>query len=263
MTAQDIRFFQTFTYVLAGLVGFTIFIYILAKLVDGNTQDVWVGGDPARIAAVEARTAPLGNVALKGGDTVTVAPTRSATLSFREEPMAPAGHGGEEDAHGGDGDASHQDDGGATMAQGESPAEEAAQAAAGTDESEGADEAAAGESAQEEVAAAAGEGEDSGDSAGGESGDDAAEGGEMVADTSGIDGSSVYTQGCNACHAIGVAGAPKLGDAAAWAPRVEQGKDVLYQHAINGYNAMPAKGGLTFLSDAQVKAAVDYMVDQL
>jgi cytochrome c5 len=79
-------------------------------------------------------------------------------------------------------------------------------------------------------------------------------------------GQDVYTKTCSVCHAAGVAGAPKLGDKADWGPRVAQGKNVLYEHAIKGYTgkkgAMPAKGGNTALADADVKAAVDYMVAQ-
>jgi cytochrome c5 len=79
-------------------------------------------------------------------------------------------------------------------------------------------------------------------------------------------GQDVYTKTCAVCHTAGVAGAPKLGDKADWGPRVAQGKDVLYEHAIKGYTgkkgAMPAKGGNTALADADVKAAVDYMVAQ-
>ena len=66
-----------------------------------------------------------------------------------------------------------------------------------------------------------------------------------------------------ACHAAGVANAPKLGDKAAWAPRIAKGKPVLYDHAVKGFNnVMPAKGGNASLSDADVKAAVDYMLAQ-
>lgn len=75
-----------------------------------------------------------------------------------------------------------------------------------------------------------------------------------------MSGEEVYNSACVACHAAGVAGAPKLGDAAIWEPRIAQGDDVLYDHAINGFKAMPAKGGNTSLSDESVKAAVDYMI---
>ena len=62
-----------------------------------------------------------------------------------------------------------------------------------------------------------------------------------------------------ACHATGVAGAPKFGDKAAWAPRLKTGMDALYTAALKGKAAMPAKGGNAALSDAEVKASVDYM----
>lgn len=75
-------------------------------------------------------------------------------------------------------------------------------------------------------------------------------------------GEQVYRQSCAVCHANGVAGAPKTGDAAAWAPRIARGMDALYATAINGKGAMPAKGGNPSLSDADVKAAVDYLVAQ-
>ncbi len=79
-----------------------------------------------------------------------------------------------------------------------------------------------------------------------------------------VDGKKVYDTACTACHAAGIAGAPKSGDKAAWAPRIAQGANVLYDHAIKGFQGkagvMPAKGGNTSLSDADVKAAVDYMV---
>jgi cytochrome c5 len=77
-------------------------------------------------------------------------------------------------------------------------------------------------------------------------------------------GEAIYKASCSACHVAGVAGAPKSGDKAAWAPRLAQGKDTLYKHAIQGFQGkggvMPAKGGNTSLSDADVKAAVDYMM---
>ena len=74
------------------------------------------------------------------------------------------------------------------------------------------------------------------------------------------DGKKVYDATCTACHTPGVAGAPKFGDKAQWAPRLAQGIDVLYTTAIKGKGAMPPKGGNTSLSDAEVKAAVDHMV---
>jgi cytochrome c5 len=76
-------------------------------------------------------------------------------------------------------------------------------------------------------------------------------------------GKADYDAACMACHATGAAGAPIVGNKDAWAARVEQGKDTLYNHAINGFNAMPPKGGAAHLSDEQIKAIVDYMVDQV
>ena len=73
-------------------------------------------------------------------------------------------------------------------------------------------------------------------------------------------GEEVYNQVCAACHNSGVMGSPKRGDQAAWSQRVAQGRDTLVRHAIQGIRAMPAKGGNPALSDAQVAAAVDYMV---
>lgn len=71
-------------------------------------------------------------------------------------------------------------------------------------------------------------------------------------------GEALYKQACQVCHAAGVAGAPKLGDKAAWAPRLETGMETLYKAAINGMGAMPPRGGSS-APDAEIKAAVDYM----
>ena len=79
-------------------------------------------------------------------------------------------------------------------------------------------------------------------------------------------GKKVYGATCAMCHAAGVAGAPKPGDKADWGPRIAQGKDTMYKHAIEGFTGakgmMPAKGGSANLTDAEVKAAVDYMADK-
>jgi cytochrome c5 len=78
------------------------------------------------------------------------------------------------------------------------------------------------------------------------------------------DGKAIFTSTCSVCHGAGIAGAPKFGDKAAWAPRIAEGTATLYQHALNGFQGktgvMPPKGGNTALSDDDVKAAVDYMV---
>jgi cytochrome c oxidase subunit 2 len=73
------------------------------------------------------------------------------------------------------------------------------------------------------------------------------------------DGKASYEQACAMCHSSGLAGAPKTGDKAAWKARIAQGKDALYNSALHGKNAMPPKGG-SRLPDADVKAAVDYLV---
>ena len=79
-------------------------------------------------------------------------------------------------------------------------------------------------------------------------------------------GKSVYGKTCSMCHASGVAGAPKPGDKADWGPRIAQGKDTLYKHALEGFTGnkgmMPARGGAATLGDDEVKAAVDFMADQ-
>jgi cytochrome c5 len=78
------------------------------------------------------------------------------------------------------------------------------------------------------------------------------------------DGKALFTAVCSVCHGAGIAGAPKAGDKAAWAPRIAEGKATLYQHAIGGYSgktgAMPPKGGRTDLPDDLIKQGVDYMV---
>ena len=78
---------------------------------------------------------------------------------------------------------------------------------------------------------------------------------------SSIDTAALYTSaGCAVCHANGIAGAPKMGDSAAWTARLAKGTDELYASAINGIGAMPAKGGRPNLSDEEVMALVDYMI---
>ena len=77
-----------------------------------------------------------------------------------------------------------------------------------------------------------------------------------------IDGEALYTAKCSACHASGVLGAPIVGNKDLWSPRIEQGVDTLYTHAMNGFNNMPARGGAADLSDDQVKAVVDFMVSK-
>ena len=78
------------------------------------------------------------------------------------------------------------------------------------------------------------------------------------------DGAQVFEQSCAACHASGIAGAPKLGDQVHWKTRLAKGTNILYVNALNGISssagAMPAKGGNASFSDTEAKAAVDYTV---
>jgi len=75
------------------------------------------------------------------------------------------------------------------------------------------------------------------------------------------DAAQIYSSGCAACHDAGVSGAPVMGDADAWAARLEEkGKETLYNHALNGFNAMPAKGMCSDCSAEEIEIAVDYML---
>ncbi len=79
------------------------------------------------------------------------------------------------------------------------------------------------------------------------------------------DGSAAYETACAACHGAGIAGAPRVGDKAAWAPRIAQGKATLYKHAIEGYTGktgfMPAKGGQATWPDELIQQAVDHIIE--
>ena len=76
------------------------------------------------------------------------------------------------------------------------------------------------------------------------------------------DGATIYNSVCGACHNTGAAGAPKIDDKAAWAPRLAQGKDGLIKSVTNGKGAMPPKGGAT-LSDNEIKGVVDYVLGKV
>ena len=76
-------------------------------------------------------------------------------------------------------------------------------------------------------------------------------------------GEAVYNRACFVCHAAGVAGAPKLGDKAAWEPRLGQGIDGLLHSAVNGKNAMPPRGTCADCSDADLRAAIEYMISSV
>lgn len=75
------------------------------------------------------------------------------------------------------------------------------------------------------------------------------------------DGKAVYEKTCAACHATGVAQAPKFGDKAAWGPRIQQGEAALVASVTNGKGAMPPKGGASALTEGELSAAVAYLVN--
>jgi cytochrome c5 len=75
-------------------------------------------------------------------------------------------------------------------------------------------------------------------------------------------GQQIFTAVCATCHVSGLLQAPRLGNKDDWAPRLEKGVEMLYDHAINGFKNMPARGGRQDLSDDEVKQAVDYLISQ-
>jgi cytochrome c5 len=165
--SHDRTFFDTFLLVLGILVGVTIGLIIIARIIAANTSVAHRADDPVYQRQVEERIQPVARVAIAGQDNSALAPPAAA------------------------------------------PA----------------------------VAATA------------------------AAD---LTGEQIYNQACVACHGAGVAGAPKFGDKAAWAPRIAQGMDTLHKHALQGFQGkagyMPPKGGRTDLSDQSVLNGVDYIV---
>ena len=87
---------------------------------------------------------------------------------------------------------------------------------------------------------------------------------EPPADTSTatVDGQKIYQSSCQACHVAGIAGAPKLGDKEAWAPRIAKGNDALFLSVKNGLKAMPPKGTCMSCSEDELRAAMEYMIEQ-
>jgi len=76
-------------------------------------------------------------------------------------------------------------------------------------------------------------------------------------------GDEVYAAKCTSCHDLGMGGAPKLSNKAAWTARIAQDKEVIYRHAIKGYGSMPSRGTCSTCSDEDIKAAVDYMISRV
>lgn len=84
----------------------------------------------------------------------------------------------------------------------------------------------------------------------------------VVTSTEPLTGEQVYNTACLACHATGAAGAPKTGDVADWAPRIAQGADVLFEHAMKGFKGMPPKGGSPQLTEKNITDAIEFMVSK-
>ena len=84
---------------------------------------------------------------------------------------------------------------------------------------------------------------------------------EKAGDSGSISGEKIAQKNCALCHASGMMNSPKIGDKEQWAPRIAQGKEMLVNNAIKGIGVMPAKGGNTSLSDAEVAAAVVWMAN--
>ena len=84
----------------------------------------------------------------------------------------------------------------------------------------------------------------------------------VVASSGPVSGKDIYNNVCMSCHTSGAAGAPMIGNSSQWTARLSKGKDTLYANAINGIGVMPAKGGLSSLTDEEVRAAVDYLLDE-
>jgi len=162
--SHDRKFFDTFMLVLGILLGITIGLIILARIIAGNTSVAHKQEDPVFRQEIAARIAPVAKVAVAGQDNSALAPAEATPAVAAED----------------------------------------------------------------------------------------------------LPGETVYNQACVACHGAGIAGAPKLGDKAAWGPRIAQGADTLHKHAIEGFQGkaglMPPKGGRTDLSDQSVINAVDYIV---
>ena len=75
-------------------------------------------------------------------------------------------------------------------------------------------------------------------------------------------GKDIYTRSCQVCHTTGAAGAPKLGDKNAWAPRIAKGTDAMFSSVLNGVNAMPPRGTCMSCSEDELRAAMQYMIEQ-
>jgi len=284
---NDAAFLRMFLLILGALVAFTIVIMIAANLITGKVEEER-GEDPRVRAAVAERIKPVGsvNVAVadaapaapkSGADIVAVAcnachgagvlgaPKMGDTAAWEQRLAAQGGLDGlTASAIAGKGGMPPK--GGAMVSDAEiRAAVEHMLSESGVDAAAAAEAPATAAAPIEAVKEVAGSVADAAASmAAAVMPAPAAEPAAAPA-TSGADmakGKTVYGTACFACHGTGAAGAPKLGDQAAWAPRIAQGMDALQASAINGKGAMPPKGGRMDLSNDDIKAAVAYMVGE-
>ncbi len=291
---NDAAFVRMFLYVLGALVAFTVLIVIAARFVGGSLEES-MENDPMLLGLVQERIAPVGQVKIAGqGGGETAAPAapaapRSGAEVYQAvcmachatgaagapkiddqaawEPRAAQGMDalmasvvngkGAMPPRAGNPSVTDEEIGaaieymlgeaGVSAGGGAAPATQAsappAEAAAPAQPAEAAAPAAQASTQPAEAAAAA----------------------QPAEAAAGVDlakGQEIYQSACFACHATGAAGAPKLGDVSAWAPRIAQGSETLLNHAVNGKGAMPPKGGRMDLSDADIMSAVAYMVSE-
>lgn len=298
MSAQnDSAFLRMFLLVIGALVAFTIIIVIAARSVTGDLDEN-AAGDSRLQAEIERRIAPVGEVAIvdasagpapkkTGKEVVTAvcsschgtgvlgAPKIGDGAAWKGR-MAKAGGVdgllksaiagvGAMPARGGAADLSDEELHDAIVEMLKESNVEVAEADTAAPEA-AATEPQASSTAQNPVAAAASGAAKAMSNMMGAARDTVSNMAQAVAPQPAMDlakGQQVYQAACFACHATGAAGAPKLTDKAAWAPRLAEGLDALYSAALNGKGAMPAKGGRPDLSDDDVKAAVAYMAKQV
>ena len=265
MDQQDFNFMKTFVAIMALLGASAVVFYFLANSMSDTTGAVEPGSPEFR--ALEERIAPVGSVVISGDEADTPAPaaavaapqdgasivTASCAACHATGVMAAPRIGS-------------KDDWNARLA-----ASDFAGLVKTAIDGKGAMPARGGNAALSDDAirmAVAHMLKESGievdaADAGGES---AAAGTEPAAAEPVADGKAVYTKACFACHGTGAAGAPKVGDAADWGARNEQGMAILVKHAIDGFTGskglMPPKGGHPYLSDAEIESAIVYMVEQ-
>lgn len=278
MSQREDAFLKTFIGLIGGLVVFTVFIMVLASKV-GDSEVQGVSGAAAKEETVEDRIRPVGQVRIAGQvadeEPVAQAPARERTGKEVVDTACAACHAtgaagapktgdkGQWEARLGQGFdtlVSHALNGFKGMpARGGNPTLtdlEVTRAVAWLVGEVGmkveVPEPAAAAPAPAAPAAAA--------SAGSAAAPQAAAGSGPAADVA--RGETVYKQACSACHQMGVAGAPRLGDRAAWAPRLQQGLQTLQQHALQGIRGMPPKGGRLDMADEWILDAVAFMVQQ-